>query len=220
MERIIKNKQLLEWLNSRYAVKKFDKNTSLEKGSEDLVKDVLRLTPTSFWLQLYKFIVVKDDVLRKKLKDVSWGQGQITDSDFIVVFCIHEDITRKNLEEHSENIQKIRKTSDEEKKDFTDFMDKTILQWDSLDAIKYMDEWQAKQAYIALGNIMTWASLVWIDTCPIEGMDCKKYDEILWLKKLWLKSKVVLAVWKRSVNDDYQNKEKVRFSKEDLFIEM
>ncbi len=44
-------------------------------------------------------------------------------------------------------------------------------------------EWNARQAYIALGNFMTSAALLGIDTCPLEGFDPAKYDEILGLSE-------------------------------------
>jgi len=61
---------------------------------------------------------------------------------------------------------------------------------------------------------------MWIDSCLIEWLEPHKYDEILWLKEKWLKTKVALAIWFRSKEDKYQNEKKVRFSKEEMFIEL
>ena len=220
MKEIINDNKLLEGLRSRYAVKKFDSNIRLKKSKEILIKEILQLTPTSFGLQLHKYLIVKDQKIREELKKYSWNQWQIVDSDFIIVFCVKDNFNINNIKEHTKNIQKVRWIDNEKRDGITAFMENEILIKRELDPLKNIENWQTRQAYIALWNIMTSASLVWIDTCPIEWMDCKKYDEILWLKKLWLISKVVLAIGTRSIDDKYQNEKKVRFPQSELFLEI
>lgn len=98
MKSFLKTNELIEALNNRYAVKKFEKRnlSEAEKSElEDTVKSILQLTPTSFWLQAYKFINVKNTELREQLKKYSWDQSQITDSDMLIVFAVPTNFDRK-----------------------------------------------------------------------------------------------------------------------------
>lgn len=223
MKSFLKTNELIEALNNRYAVKKFEKRnlSEAEKSElEDTVKSILQLTPTSFWLQAYKFINVKNTELREQLKKYSWDQSQITDSDILIVFAVPTNFDRKFIEKHTENLQKIRWITDERKASVTDFIvSSTIENWKSI-WLNNFEDWLTCQAYIALWNLITWLAVLWIDACPIEWFSNEKYDELLNLKEKNLSSKVILAIWKRWAEDKYQNEKKVRFPKEELFIDL
>lgn len=223
MKSFLKTNELIEALNNRYAVKKFEKRNLYETEKselEDTVKSILQLTPTSFWLQAYKFINVKNTELREQLKKYSWDQSQITDSDILIVFAVPTNFDRKFIEKHTENLQKIRWITDEKKASVTDFIvSSTIENWKSI-WLNNFEDWLTCQAYIALWNLMTWLAVLWIDACPIEWFSNEKYDELLNLKEKNLSSKVILAIWKRWAEDKYQNEKKVRFPKEELFIDL
>lgn len=223
MKSFLKTNELIEALNNRYAVKKFEKRnlSETEKSElEDTVKSILQLTPTSFWLQAYKFINVKNTELREQLKKYSWDQSQITDSDILIVFAVPTNFDRKFIEKHTENLQKIRWITDEKKASVTDFIvSSTIENWKSI-WLNNFEDWLTYQVYIALWNLMTWLAVLWIDTCPIEWFSNEKYDKLLNLKEKNLSSKVILAIWKRWAEDKYQNEKKVRFPKEELFIDL
>ena len=223
MKSFLKTNELIEALNNRYAVKKFEKRNLYETEKselEDTVKSILQLTPTSFWLQAYKFINVKNTELREQLKKYSWDQSQITDSDILIVFAVPTNFDRKFIEKHTENLQKIRWITDEKKASVTDFIvSSTIENWKSI-WLNNFEDWLTYQVYIALWNLMTWLAVLWIDACPIEWFSNEKYDELLNLKEKNLSSKVILAIWKRWAEDKYQNEKKVRFPKEELFIDL
>ncbi len=223
MKSFLKTNELIEALNNRYAVKKFEKRnlSEAEKSElEDTVKSILQLTPTSFWLQAYKFINVKNTELREQLKKYSWDQSQITDSDMLIVFAVPTNFDRNFIEKHTENLQKIRWITDEKKASVTDFITaSTIEYWKSI-WLNNFEDWLTCQAYIALWNLITWLAVLWIDACPIEWFSNEKYDELLNLKEKNLSSKVILAIWKRWAEDKYQNEKKVRFPKEELFIDL
>lgn len=211
MKSFLKTNELIEALNNRYAVKKFEKRnlSEAEKSElEDTVKSILQLTPTSFWLQAYKFINVKNTELREQLKKHSWDQSQITDSDMLIVFAVPTNFDRKFIEKHTENLQKIRWITDEKKASVTDFIvSSTIEYWKSI-WLNNFEDWLTYQAYIALWNLITWLAVLWIDACPIEWFSNEKYDELLNLKEKNLSSKVILAIWKRWAEDKYQNEKR------------
>ena len=78
------------------------------------------------------------------------------------------------------------------------------------------NSWTSDQTYIALGNLMTIAAEMEIDTCPMEGFDKAQYNEILGLNDKNLSASVVLAVGYRADDDETQNYPKVRYSKEQI----
>ena len=77
-------------------------------------------------------------------------------------------------------------------------------------------EWMARQCYIALGNLMTAAAILGVDTCPMEGLDPKKYDEILGLENTEYRTIVACAVGYRHADDKYQSMKKVRFETDEV----
>ena len=78
--------------------------------------------------------------------------------------------------------------------------------------------WARNQAYIALGNLLTSAALLGIDACPMEGFDRAQYDEILGLKAKGFAAAVIATLGYRSPADKYAAAPKVRFAKEQVFI--
>jgi len=91
--------------------------------------------------------------------------------------------------------------------------------------VKSMDEtarnaWARNQTYIALGNLLTSAALLGIDACPMEGFDRAQYDEILGLKAKGFASAVIATLGYRSTTDTYASAPKVRFPKEQIFVQV
>lgn len=217
MERKLKNEELLEILNQRYAVKQFEKRDIDTTELEKVVTSILQLTPTSFWLQAYKFFIVKDKKIRSELREYSWWQTSVTDSDLYIVFCVPTNFDKSFIEKHVNNIQKIRWIDDVKKNWVIDFMNNKIIDAGDDLWIKLHEDWLTRQAYIALWNLMTSLAVIWIDSCPIEWLNPKEYNRILWLNEKNLTAKVTIAIWKRSPEDKYQNEKKVRFDKSELF---
>lgn len=217
MKTFLDKTQLTDALKQRYAVKQFEKREIDSSELENTIKTILQLTPTSFGLQAYKFVIVKDKKTREELKMHSWGQNQVTDSDIYVVFTVPTDFDKSYIKKHMNNLQKIRWIDDEKKAWVIAFMENKILEtWVEL-GITNPEEWLSKQVYIALWNLMTSLAVLWIDSCPIEWLDPRKYNKILWLNEKNLWAKVALAIWKRNTDDKYQYEKKVRFNFDELF---
>ena len=218
MKEFLQNSELLAALNQRYAVKQFEKREIDTANLEEVVTSILQLTPTSFGLQAYKFVIVKDAETREALKEHSWGQGQTTDADMFVVFTVPTDFDARYIEKHMDNMQAIRNMDDEKKAGVTGFMINKIIETGSEIGIQTHEEWLTRQAYIGLGNLMTSLAILGIDSCPMEGINPAQYNTILKLDEQNLTAKVAIAIWKRHPDDTYQNETKVRFDKKDLFI--
>lgn len=204
---------LVQKMNWRYAVKKFDSKRIVPKEVMNELLECLRLAPSSFGLQPWKFLVITSSQIKRNLRVHSWNQSQIEDCSHLVVFCRKKSFGAKEVNHFIESMSSIRSqpTSkfDGYKKVMTDFC--AAMSEDELRS------WMNKQIYIALGELLTTTAVLDIDACPIEGFSSKKYDEELKLADKGLESVVVCAVGYRSPEDAYQNEKKVRFSSEEVF---
>jgi nitroreductase len=81
-----------------------------------------------------------------------------------------------------------------------------------------LSQWASHQIYIALGNLLTSAAVMGIDACPMAGIDTGKYDELLGLESLRLRSVVACALGFRSPSDTYAALPKVRHPEDELFL--
>ena len=203
----------IEALNWRYAVKKFS-SQKLPQEKIDVVFEALRLTPSSMGLQAWKFINVETPEIREKLVSVSWNQNQVKDASHLIVFARPLLVNPEAVEKWANHFAEERKMEDDKKHRFQDMINnylKTLTK-------QQLSHWLDKQLYIALGNLMTVCAVEGIDTCPMEGFQPEEYDKILGLNKIGLASVVVCPIGYRADNDTYRTQPKVRFSKDDLFL--
>jgi len=93
-----------------------------------------------------------------------------------------------------------------------------MIQVDLIDGARsqIISQWAANQVYIALGNLLTSAALLGVDTCAIEGFSPGEYDRILGLETGEYQSCVVCACGYRSAADKYASFDKVRYPAADL----
>lgn len=203
----------LENLQWRYATKKFDSEKKLsEEDLEELLESV-RLSASSYGLQPYEVIVVSDPEVREKLKAAAWNQSQITDASQLIVFANYRKISSDHVSEYMQNISETREVPRENLSGMEKMINNTIESRSE----ENQQVWGSKQTYIALGNLLSSAASMRIDTCPMEGFDQDEFDEILGLKDKNLQSSVIAAVGYRSEEDQNQHLEKVRKNKTELF---
>tara|TARA_R110002167_G_scaffold3198_5_gene15429 strand:+ start:583 stop:1215 length:633 start_codon:yes stop_codon:yes gene_type:complete len=203
---------IVDKLNWRYATKKFDSSKKVSEEDLETLLEAARLTASSYGLQPYEIYVIEDTDVRQKLRKASYDQPQITDASYLIVLANKPTFNETMIDDYIANIMAIRGVSKEDLKGFSQTMKSTLL--DLPDA--YKNTWTSNQAYIVLGNLMTVASEMKIDTCPMEGFDKAKYNEILGLTDKDLNAAVVLAVGYRSADDTTQHYPKVRYSKEQI----
>lgn len=203
----------LENLQWRYATKKFDSEKKLsEEDLEELLESV-RLSASSYGLQPYEVIVVSDPEVREKLKAAAWNQSQITDASQLIVFANYRKISSDHVSEYMQNISETREVPRENLSGMEKMINNTIESRSE----ENQQVWGSKQTYIALGNLLSSAASMRIDTCPMEGFNQDEFDEILGLKDKNLQSSVIAAVGYRSEEDQNQHLEKVRKNKTELF---
>ncbi len=203
----------LKW---RYAVKKFDTNKKLSKTKLDRLKQAFNLTATSFGLQPIKLIVIKDKELKEKLLEHAFYQEQITTASHLLVLAIDSNFTTKNIDYYFDLEKQIRGTSEDIIGKFRNQLKESIGS-KTKDEIEQMAK---NQAYIALGNLITVCAYEKIDSCPMEGFNSKKFDEILKLKDKNLQSVLLLPVGYRAVDDFMRKLKKVRKPLKESVIEI
>ena len=209
----IPTSQLLDALNWRYATKKFDATRKIPGDTWAALEDSLVLTPSSFGVQPWKFIVVNNPELRAKLVPVSWGQTQVVDASHLVVLAFKQDVDEAHINRYMQRTAEVRGTTVEAMDPFKKIIMGSL---NGARAKGYLDVWQSRQVYIALGQFMTAAALLGIDTCPMEGIDASKYDEILGLAGTGYTTLCACPAGYRAVDDKYATTPKVRFPKSEV----
>jgi nitroreductase len=215
MSTITSNENLLAQLNWRYATKSFDPAKKISARDWAALEQALILTPTSYGFQPYRFLVITDQATKEKLVEHSWNQKQPTGCSHFVVFAAKESVNEADVDHYLARVAEVRGVPVAS----LDFF-KKMLVGDIVEGPRSQSqhEWATRQAYIALGNFMTAAALVGIDTCPMEGIDPVKYDEILDLPAKGYHAVVACASGYRSADDKYATAPKVRYSASELVI--
>jgi nitroreductase len=207
----LKPSDLLTALNWRYATKAFDPAKKIPADTWTALEDSLVLTPSSFGLQPWKFIVIQDQALRESLVPHAWGQRQVADCSHLIVLAVKKDMPESFIDENITRMIEVRGGTPEALLGFRNMVAGFRTQ---LGAANQLTTWAKLQSYIALGQFMLAASLLDVDTCPMEGFVPEKFDEILDLAKDGLTTAVLCPVGYRSSDDKYGHLPKVRFKKE------
>lgn len=205
---------LLTALNWRYATKIFDSSKKISNEDWTSLKESLRLAPSSYGLQPWKFLVIQNPELRKELRAVSWNQSQVEDCSHFVVFTTLEKVTEDYVAKFITRNSEVSGIPVEKLKGFNDMMVGDLVKGPRSETINW---WAQRQSYIAMGHLTLAAALLQIDTCCLEGLDAKAYDKILKLEGTGYKTIAAVACGYRSAEDKYQHNKKVRFQESDVF---
>ena len=207
---------VIDAMKWRYSTNKFDTQKKLSDEQLGGILESIILTPSSFGLQPWKFIVVTNPEIRAKLQEAGYNQNKITESSHLIVFAVEKNINDNLVDTYIESVSQTRGVSVENLKGYSDMIKGAILSKTDVQRV----EWATRQVYIALGVLVATASIEGIDVAPMEGFDSSKFDQILGLEKLGLESKIVAAVGFRATDDTASLFKKVRFTKKDVVIEI
>jgi len=206
-------KQLLDALQWRYATKIFDATRKLPADVWAALEETLVLTPTSYGLQPFRFLVVQDPVVRAALLPHSWGQKQVVDCSHFIVFTARTEMHATDVDKLIHRISEVRGVPAAALESYRGMMLSDIVNGPRG---KIAHEWAARQAYIVLGNLMTAAAVLGVDACPMEGLVPAEYDKILKLHNTGYATVVACALGYRAAADKYASFAKVRYAESDL----
>jgi nitroreductase len=205
--------ELLEHLNWRYATKQFDPAKTIAPEIWTALEDALVLTPSSYGLQPWKFLIVTSPELKAQLQPFSWNQSQVTECSHYVVFAIKKNLTAEDVDLFIARTAELRGGTVEAMAGY-----RNVIVSDLVDGARSfsVNQWSTRQAYIALGNFMTSAALLGVDTCAMEGIEPVNYDRVLGLSARGFTTVVACAAGYRSDTDKYATLAKVRFPKSEV----
>ena len=209
----LKTNELLEVLGWRYATKIFDRTRKIPAETWQALERALVLTPTSYGLQPYQFLVINDPAKRSELLPHSWGQKQVVDASHFVVFTAKTKMTEADVDKLIKRISSVRGVPAETMTPYWNMMIGDVVKGPRG---KIAHEWATHQAYIALGNLMTCAAVLGVDACPMEGFVPAEYNRILNLNGGDYAAVVACALGYRSVDDKYAKLAKVRYETSDV----
>lgn len=207
---------IIEQLNWRYATKTFDTTRAIPESVLSTIFEAFNLTATSYGLQPLKLLVIADKNLQKNLVQHSMDQLQVEQAPQVLVFCIETEIDQDYIETYFKLVKNLRQTPDAILKPFQDFLVEDFKN----KAQEEIEDWATKQAYLAMGNLLTVCALEGVDACPMEGFSPEAYDEILGLKAKGLKSVLVMPIGYRAEDDMFADFKKVRKDLETTVIRL
>jgi len=207
------NEQLLTALNWRYATKVFDATKTIPAEVWATLEQSLVLTPTSYGLQPYRFLIVNNPAKRAELLPHSWHQKQVVEASHFVVFLARTAMQEADVDKLIQRISAVRGVAADSLGAYRGMMVSDVVNGPRS---KHAHEWAARQAYIALGSLMTCAAVLGVDACPMEGLNPAEYDKILGLEGSDYKTVVACALGYRAASDKYASLAKVRYETADL----
>jgi nitroreductase len=158
----------IEAIQTRRAIKHFDANHKMTKQELDKLFSLAILSPTAFNIQHWRFVVIEDISLRKKIKDAAWGQNQVTDSSLFIVLCADIKAWEKNPKRYWVNAPK-------EVQEFmlpsidSNYRDKEQLQKDEA----------LRSCGMVAQTIMLAAKSMGYDSCPMAGFDSEEVAKLI-----------------------------------------
>ncbi|WP_372588643.1 NAD(P)H-dependent oxidoreductase [Pseudoalteromonas xiamenensis] len=172
----------------RHATKVFDDTKKVADADFNRILEAARLSPSSFGMEPWNLLVVQSPEKRELFREFSWGangafngsKGQLGTASHFVIFLAHTDVNMRHNSEYLQNHMKNVKQLPNEVIDFMNTAYQKFQEHDfGIEGRRQITDWSAKQAYIALGNMMTSAALLGIDSCPIEGFELDKATDVL-----------------------------------------
>ena len=177
----ITKEEVLEAFQFRHATKEFDATKHLSNDEINFILKTAHLSPSSFGFEPWHFVVVQDKELREALKPLAWGAPLKLDtaSHFILGLSMKSPMTKWDSEYINHMMKDVKQLPEDVIEMYSKFYREFQERDFNLDTDKKLFDWASKQTYIALGNMMTAAALVGIDSCPIEGFHQEKIEKLL-----------------------------------------
>ena len=172
---------IIEGFKFRHATKEFDSTKIISKDDMQFILETAHLSPSSFGFEPWHFIVVQDKQLRELLKPVAWGAPLKLDtaSHFVLGLAMKAPMVKHDAAYIHTMMNEVKKMPAEVVEMYSKFYREFQERDFDLDTDKKLFDWSSKQAYIALGNMMTAAALTGIDSCPIEGFHQQEAEALL-----------------------------------------
>ena len=159
-----------EVITSRRSIKNFDKTHKMTKNEIMKLLEFAILSPTSYNIQNWRFVIVTEQDLKDKLSELSHGQKQVSESSLVIILCADLKSWNKNPERYWINIP------EEPRKALVDSMR------NSYDGKSELQRDEAMRSCgMAAQTIMLAAKSMGYDTCPMKGFDYGEVGKLIHL---------------------------------------
>jgi nitroreductase/dihydropteridine reductase len=207
-------KNIIDALEWRYAVKKFNEEALLSEQQLEAVKKAFNLSASSYGLQPYKLVMLQNKALQERLLPHSYNQKQVVQAAAVLVFCIRKDIDSSYIDGYFGLIASARGQTPESLDGYKNFMKSTLAGKTPAE----MSMWATNQVYLNMGTLLTACAAMEIDSCPMEGFSPAGYSEVLELDKMGLEAVLVMPIGIRASDDSVAILKKVRKPLEEAVI--
>ena len=184
--------QTTDAITQRRAVKHYDAEHQLSDEEVNHLMSMAKLSPTAYNLQNYRFVLVKDPALRKKIRAAAWDQAQVTDASLLIVLCADLNAWQKEPRRYWANAPEA----------VQDFMIEAIdPYYRDLEHVQ-RDE-AMRSCGIAAQTLMLTAKDMGYDSCPMDGFDFATVGKIINLpddhviSMMVVVGKATKAAWER-----------------------
>ena len=172
---------IIEDLNLRYTTKKYDVTKRLSAENMAVIKEALRMSPSSVNSQPWKFIIIESDGAKQRFHDTfvnkfQMNQKHATEASHIILFAYHPRFTKK---EYARVVDAEVSSGHLPAEKHDEMMGKGMF-FAELHADKtgHNSSWTKAQTYLALGNALHTLARLGIDSTPMEGVDSELIGEI------------------------------------------
>jgi len=208
---------LIDKLNWRYATKKMDPSKIVPEENLHRILEAANLAPTSSGLQPFEIIVVSNSEVKAKLAEAAYGQAQLNDSTYVLVFAAWDNYTTARIDAVVERMHVERGTPKEALAGYFDNLKNNLLPRDA--EVNFAHA--SRQAYLALGVALVAAAYEEVDATPMEGFNPDAVDAILGLREKGLRSVTLMPLGYRAATGDWLNgAKKVRKPMSELVTEV
>lgn len=215
MTDIITAESIVTQLNWRYGAKAFDPAHSIPEQDWNALKESLRLAPSSFGLQPWRFVLIETPTTRAALAEAApLNRSKIESCSHLVVLARLKYVTAEYIDRHFDFVAAVRGVPRTNLQSFRDMIVGRL----TTQTAEAQSNWTARQTYVAMGTFLTAAALLGIDACAMEGIDPAKFDEIAGLVGTDYATVAALAAGYRSGEDKTQFAKKVRLQESEVFV--
>lgn len=205
----MKTNQALAW---RYATKQFDPEKKLSEEELALALETLRMAPSSYGLQPWRFYLIENPDTRTEIRALAWDQAQVTDASHLIAIATKVQVTEEDVHAFMQDVKDTRGVTDADITGYRDMILQTVRSLSS----EQNGVWCSRQAYLALGFLLATLAHNEIDACPMEGFDAEKVSEVLGATSEGYRIVTLVPVGHRAQADTYATLPKVRFPMEQI----
>ena len=157
-------------IQARRSVKHYDANHQFTDTEINELLSLAVLSPTAFNIQNWRFVVVKDQELRSKIRAAAWDQAQVTDASLFIVLCADLKSWEKQPDRYWTNAPK----------EVQDFILPAIDGYYRNKEQVQRDE-AMRSCGIAAQTLMLAAKAMGYDSCPMDGFDFEQVGKLIQL---------------------------------------